>query len=91
MKSRGRIEFFGVIDGALITYGGYTNLIHSDRNDHMTKNESESIKKLLRSQQDCRYNQYVDAFESMFGCNINLPTETTCCWCLLDHNEEYIH
>ncbi len=35
------------------------------------------------------YKRYVDAFNESFGENVNMPTETTCCWCLLEDDEEY--
>ncbi len=91
MKLRGVTEFFDVIGGSLITYGGYTNLIHQDRRDHYLSIESKNIKSLIREQKDSRYPRYVDNFEKVFGEAENVPTETTCCWCLLNSDYEYIH
>lgn len=52
MKTRGVTEFFNIIDGGLITNGGYTNLISCDRRDHFMKQESNGIKALLWLQTD---------------------------------------
>ncbi len=91
MKLRVATEFFDVINGSLITYGGYTNLIHQDRRDHYSSTESNQIKSLIREQTDDRYPRYINNFENVFGENENVPTETTCCWCLLDKVDDYIH
>ncbi len=34
---------------------------------------------------------YVKEFEDVFGLDAHVPAETTCCWCLMDEDEEYIH
>ncbi len=52
MKLHSVREFFDVIDGSLITYGGYTNFIHCDQKDNYTTQESQGIKDLNKSQMD---------------------------------------
>jgi len=91
MKLRGVSDSFDVIDGSLFTYGGYTNFIHRDTRDHYSKEESKSIKNLIKSQPDNRFSRYVEQFEDTFGEDARVPSETTCCWCLMDQTNDYIH
>lgn len=69
----------------------YINLIHCDTRDHYSKEESTSIKELIKTQPDLHFSRYIHRFQDTFGEDAYVPAETTCCWCLMDDEEEYIH
>lgn len=89
MKLQKTTNFFDIMDGSLVTFGGYANNIHIDRSDHFPSEESKKIKHLIKSQVDTRFGSYVDVFEKLFGEETNVPIETTCCWCLMESCDEY--
>ncbi len=79
IKQCGITEFFNVIDGYLMTYGGYTNVIHHNQQDRYTAQEFESIKNLTNLQKYHHFGRYAKSYKNTFGENADLPTEAT--WC----------
>ena len=74
----------------ILTYFNFFNTGHKDA-DCMLKDESNAAKKLLRESSFQQLHRWLDSFHALFGIDASLPLPTTCCWCLAEPHEEWVH
>ncbi len=90
MKIKQTDNFYDISRGSLMTWGGFSNTVHRDWRDFMTKKETKSVLDLVAEQQNPGLDQLVANYKSGFP-GKNLPKVTTCCWCPVTHDLRFSH